>query len=353
MIVTLTVNPSLDRTIELGGALARGAVQRATASSSVPAGKGVNVSRALTHLSAPTVAVFPARPGSLLVDGLHREDVTVRIVPIDAESRSNITVTEPDGTTTKLNEVGPVLDAATAAELTRVVVDESRAAEWLVLAGSLAPGLPVDFYVHVIDAVRRSGSSVRIAVDSSGPALSALLTSGAIVDLIKPNSEELAELTGHPDSDAIEHDPGLAAELAERVVASSGIRAVLATLGANGAVLTGAGQGSLAAGAPRIVARSTVGAGDSSLAGYLFAAVNGLDAAGRLTSAVAHGAAAASLPGSQMPSLAHIDPSAIRVTPILPGAALHPAFHPNHATEHDTAGIVAADRAITPPGGTP
>jgi 1-phosphofructokinase len=117
-------------------------------------------------------------------------------------------------------------------------------------------------------------------------------------DLLKPNAEELASLTGD-DWAALEADPHAAAAAAARLV-GDGISAVLLTLGSQGAVLITA-DGCWRATPPPITLKSTVGAGDASLAGYLLADLRGLDAPDRLREAVAFGAAAASLPGSTMP----------------------------------------------------
>jgi 1-phosphofructokinase len=316
MIVTLTVNPSLDRTVELAQPLERGEVQRVAASTEEPGGKGVNVTRALAASGVDSIAVLPGRADDPLVVALHAARLPVAVVPIAGRLRSNLTLTEPDGTTTKLNEPGPVLSADEQAALVDEVVRRSADATWLVLAGSLTPDLAADFYVRVVRAVRAAGLDCRIAVDTSGAPLAALVDSGADVDLIKPNGEELAELVGVPcaDADALEADhervAGLAAGLAPR-----GIRSALVTLGAAGAVLV-TGEGAWFAPAPRIVPRSTVGAGDSSLAGFLLAVTEGASPDRALAQAVAHGAAAASLPGSAVPSRELADASALTATPI-------------------------------------
>jgi len=318
MIVTLTANPSLDRTIELGGELVRGGVQRAVAATEQPGGKGVNVSRALLASGIDTVAVLPGDAADPMVVALRAAGIPTATLGIDGRVRSNITITEPDGTTTKLNEPGPTLSDSDEQALIDLVVASSRRAEWLVLAGSLPPGLHDDFYARVVRAVRASaqpGTAPRIAVDSSGVPLAALLASGVGVDLIKPNAEELAELTGHGTEDSLESDP-LAAYVAARTLVERGVAAVLATLGARGAVLVTA-EGGWIATMPPIVPRSTVGAGDSSLAGYLVGDRRGDSPGRRLAQAVAHGSAAAALPGSGMPATADTHPDSATVQPIV------------------------------------
>ncbi|MGA1836367.1 1-phosphofructokinase family hexose kinase [Herbiconiux sp. 11R-BC] len=324
MIVTVTVNPSFDRTIDLAAPLARGQVQRATSSTQQPGGKGVNVSRALHAAGCATLAILPAAPGDPMVAALAAEGIPVQTVPVRARIRSNTTVTEPDGTTTKFNEPGEPLDMADQDALVALVVTHAAAASWVVLAGSLPPGVPDDFYARLVAGIRDSAARAGrpapgIAVDTSGAPLVALVASGEPVDLVKPNGEELLELAaglGLPvpetDAEAFEADRELVAEVAERLVSPS-LGAALVTLGARGALLVSADD-ILSADAPVIVARSTVGAGDCSLAGYLLAADRGDDGSARLAQAVAHGAAAASLPGSTVPTLDLTHPDDIVVS---------------------------------------
>jgi 1-phosphofructokinase len=318
MIVTLTANPSLDRTVELGGPLLRGEVQRAVAVRQESGGKGVNVSRALVASGLDTLAVLPGDPGDPVVVGLETKAVPFAALPIGQALRSNVTLTEPDGVTTKVNEPGPELTADQQEQLLTLLVKQSNGASWVVLAGSLPPGIPSDFYTTVAARIRDEfgAEAPKIAVDSSGAPLAASL--GGRPDLLKPNSDELAELAalvGLRDAGTpaeLEASPERAAAAARSLV-DAGVGAVLATLGAKGAVLVTADGAWLATHAP-IRAVSTVGAGDSSLAGYLLADLSGADAEGRLRQAVAHGAAAASLPGSTVPAVNQTHPSAVTVT---------------------------------------
>ncbi len=315
-IVTVTPNPSLDRTIELAGELQRGAVQRATRSTAEPGGKGVNVSRVVVASGGDTVAVLPGDELDPVLLGLATRGIPTAALPIGAPLRSNVTVTEPTGTTTKLNEPGPSL-AGRLDDLAALVADTAAAtatgpaARWVVVAGSLPPGLPDDALAVLVRAVRaRHGEDVRIAVDSSGLPFTALLQSGERIDLVKPNAEELAEVVGG-DPEEYERDLDAAVAGAERL-RQRNVGTVLLTLGSAGAVLV-SDEGAFVAAAPTIVARSTVGAGDSSLAGYLLAEAAGATPEQRLAQAVATGAAAAALPGSDVPALDHTDPTAIAV----------------------------------------
>lgn len=316
MIITLTANPSLDRTVTLGAPLQRGDVQRAQQATVEPGGKGINVARVLHNAGHPVRAVLPADAIDPILRGLDALDLPYRTVRLGAAVRTNIALTEPDGTTTKVNETGPELTAETVEALAQLLVLESERADWVVLSGSLPPGVPLDWYAQLVPALRPWGC--RIAVDTSDAPLLALAAefSTAAPDLIKPNAAELAQLTG-ADPDELEAgaaagDPRRSVEAA-RAVVGAGVGAVLVTLGAAGAVLVteaGAWWGS----PPPITVRSTVGAGDSSLAGYILAQSRGLAEPDRLRQAIAHGSAAAALAGTQLPRPDQLNASAVHIT---------------------------------------
>ena len=146
MIITLTANPSLDRTIELGAPLAHGAVQRAVGAVQDPGWQGREY--------FPRPAGFRRRPSPLLpgeatdpvLTALQAVDVEFANLPTGEPIRSNITVVDPDGTTTKLNAPGTHFDAQLREKLDALVVERSKGADWVVLAGSLPPGLEPTYY---------------------------------------------------------------------------------------------------------------------------------------------------------------------------------------------------------------
>ncbi|MBB4138873.1 1-phosphofructokinase family hexose kinase [Microbacterium invictum] len=300
MIVTLTAHPALDRTIDLGAALQVGEVQSALGAREDAGGKGINASRVVHAAGVATRAVLPLAPEDPFAAVLRASDVPVLPVAVTGHVRANIAITSPSGQTTKINLPGTVPTAAEIAALVEAVVGAAEHARWLVLAGSLPPGTADDFYVEVIRAVRaRWGAAApRIAVDTSGAALRAVVATGT-PDLIKPNDDELAELVGEDFDDAADLSGAVLAAARRLVPAHAG--AALVTLGAAGAVLVTA-EGAWSAVPPPIRARSTVGAGDSSLAGYLLADSAGHGPAECLRHAIRCGAAAASLPGTQAPA---------------------------------------------------
>jgi 1-phosphofructokinase len=300
VIVTLTLNPSVDRTVEVES-LARGEVMRALGVRVDPGGKGINVSRALAAhgLATRAVVTIGGAEGEHLVTLLR--DTGIEIVPVRIQGaiRSNITVVEPDGTTTKFNEPGAELSPDELAAVFAAVTTAVESADWLVASGSLPPGTPATVYA---DLVRRlAGSGTSVAIDTSGPALEAVLAAGPT--LVKPNREELAAVTGQRLSTIAD-----VVEAATRL-RDYGAGAVLASLGADGAVLVD-DSGAIHGRTPAVPQLSSVGAGDAMLAGFLAGGGKGETA---LIEALAWGAAAVLQPGSGMPSPQDIDRSTVEL----------------------------------------
>ncbi|SDK80272.1 1-phosphofructokinase [Glycomyces sambucus] len=304
MIVTVTANPSLDRTIAVDR-LRRGRIHRAASDHVDPGGKGVNVSRALVANGHPTRAVLTTggHAGAELLDLLAEAGVPVEEVPVSQGIRSNLTIAEADGTVTKLNESGPALRPTEIDELLVAAIAPTldRAASWIAGCGSLPPGVGADFYADLVARARDAG--VLAAVDTSGPALAASLR--ARPDLVAPNRDELAEAAG--TTVATLGDAVTAAE----ALRTAGAHAVLASLGPDGAILVDA-RGVHHAEAPLTgPVASPVGAGDAALAGFLAAGGSGPDA---LAAAVAWGTATVALPGSTMPGPADLRLDTVRLT---------------------------------------
>ncbi|MDU0349023.1 1-phosphofructokinase family hexose kinase [Actinomyces sp. MRS3W] len=348
MIVTLTPNPSLDRTVTLSGPLVRGGVNRLQSVTTEPGGKGLNVARVLARAGQAVTAVLPAPEHDPLLAAVHALEtpgLNAVAVHVAGAVRINTAVTEPDGTTTKLNEPGAALSPAEVGAIETALgnavadgsghvpgnpagrPDNAAAAtaaatrDWAVLSGSLPPGAPTDWYAQLVQLLREVSPGLRIAVDTSDAPLAALAAAlpDAAPDLIKPNGEELGQLAGLPADRATALEQGAAAgdygpvADAARVLVERGVRAVMATLGGAGAVLVTA-AGAWRATAPAVPVISTVGAGDSSVAGYILADVRGGDAPKRLATAMAYGSAAAGLPGTTLPGPADLPAQAAVVT---------------------------------------
>jgi 1-phosphofructokinase len=308
-IVTLTANPSFDRTVALPGVLERGAVVRVEAMTSQAGGKGVNISRAAVAAGVGSVAILPAESADPFVQELTRAGIACHTSTPAGPIRVNLALTEPDGTTTKLNSPGAHVSDDHLVALADTLVAHAPDGMWTVLAGSLPPGAPASFYASLVP---RLSALTRVAVDTSEAPLAALVDAlpGAAPHLLKPNAEELASITG-ADEATLEAIPESAAKAA-RMLVERGVDTVLVTLGGRGAVLVNA-EGAWFAPPPPTTVVSTVGAGDSTLFGYLLAEIRGLAASDRLALAVAYGAAAAGLPGTTIPCPDDLHPERVQV----------------------------------------
>jgi 1-phosphofructokinase len=284
VIVTVTPNPSLDRTLHLPR-LEPGAVNRATTTMTEPSGKGVNVALAMHGVGVDVCAVLPVGGGTghEIISALGDLGLDTVGVPIAGAVRSNLSLVEPDGRSTKVNEPGPALsdeevDAVCDAALS------ARAADRVLWAGSLPSGFAPTRLARAVADARAAGRWV--AVDASGPALAAVLANDrdGLPHLVKPNAEELAEVLGltlRTVGDVV---------AAARTLLGRGVRTVLVSLGGDGALLVDADLPEPLHGtatARRVV--NTVGAGDALLAGFLVEPAGGAEA---LASALRFGATA-------------------------------------------------------------
>jgi len=315
MILTVTANPSLDRTYTTGP-VALGEVNRALRDTVEASGKGVNVSRALHAAGIATVAVLTAggSDGEQLRALLDHDGLPYVPVVVQGATRTNITIAEP-GRTTKVNSAGHPLTAADYDTLVAVVATQALHASWVVLSGSVPPGAERNLLPRLVAVAR--GAGARTAVDTSGDALVA--AADAAADLLAPNADELAALTGRPL-------PGSGPELVhEALAAATDVTrrtgsALLVSLGVDGALwVSSEGRHALHARPPRITPVNTVGAGDALLAGWLAARPDaGYDGgdgpAGRLARAVAWGTAACLMPGTAGDVATSADIAAVTVT---------------------------------------
>lgn len=319
MIITVTANPSLDLTLEVES-LEPGEVNRAVSKQKDPAGKGINVSRALAKNGCDTGAIFPADSitGAWIEAALSKTAIPTFTTEISDEVRQNITIVDAHGVTTTLNEAGPALtDEEQDAVLGQISSVLETKPTWLVAAGSLPRGLDGDFYIRLGELAHRHG--VLFAVDTSGDALKDIAHAG-VADMMKPNHEELEELAGR-DLPTVGDVVGFAQSLLRDEEA-----AIVVSLGENGALLV-TNRGAIWAGHDPVKPDSTVGAGDCTLAGYLSADVasrsdgegeKDIDIA-RISTAVAWGAAAVQLPAATVPGPEEITIEAVHtvIDPIL------------------------------------
>lgn len=296
MIYTLTLNPALDRELQVPS-IAFGEVLRATASRVDPGGKGFNVSRALRALGGESVAVglVGGFAGQMIAAGLARAGIAVDFVEIDGETRTNVSVVDPERHL-KVNEAGPSVSDAEEARVVAKVRALARPGDWWILSGSLPPGATPALYADVVRIVNASGA--RAVLDASGPALSEGCAAAPF--LVKPNAAEAVELTG------VQVDDEASARAAAARIHAMGVTNVLVSLGKRGAVLSAAGQ-AWAARPPVITERNPIGAGDSLVAGLVWGLARGLAIDRALRWGVASGAAAAALDGTAFGTRAQVE----------------------------------------------
>ncbi len=289
MIVTVTPNPSIDRTLRIR-ALVPGGLVRAHSATAEAAGKGVNVARVLNQQGQDATAVLPlSKESEAVFASLLRGATPIEPVEIRGAVRVNVSLVDDEGVVTKVNEPGPILDAGEVEALLDRVTSVASGATWVVGSGSLPPGAPADLYV-------------RVAVDADGDALRACL--GHALALIKPNHQELETLIGR-------RLPTLGeVQAACDEVIRGGIVAVLVSLGPDGALLVDR-SGAWHAEARIDDVINTVGAGDALLAGFL-AGGGGPDG---LVAAVAWSVAACRSPGTAVRPVRPMDFEAVVVQP--------------------------------------
>ena len=196
MIYTLTLNPAVDRELTVPD-IAYDSVLRASKSQVDFGGKGFNVSRLLKGLRTPSTAVgfLGGKAGEILQDGLRALEIGTDFVWISGETRTNISIVTPaGGHYIKVNEKGPTIEPEKQTELLKKVETLARPGDWWVLAGSLPPGVPDDFYAQIIRLLNQNGA--KTLLDTSGKPLR--LGCQEKPYLVKPNTEEARTLTGLP-----------------------------------------------------------------------------------------------------------------------------------------------------------
>ncbi|HEN8798887.1 1-phosphofructokinase [Pseudomonas sp. CM27] len=276
-ILTLTLNPALDITIGLD-TLRTGQVNRSQAQQTDAAGKGLNVAQVLADLGhSVTVGGFLGQdnlqPFEALIDGRGFADCFVRV---PGETRSNIKLVEADGRVTDINGQGPEVDEAARSALLRLLEQVAPGHDAVVVAGSLPRGVGADWFRQLLDQLQAQG--LKVALDSSGEALRAGLQGAPW--LVKPNTEELGEVLGL----AVDN-PAQQRAAALRLLAS-GVEHVVVSAGEQG-VSWFARDLALHAKPPKVRVASTVGAGDSLVAGMVHGLLLGEAPAQTLTRATA------------------------------------------------------------------
>ncbi len=291
--MTLTVNPAIDRTINVDR-LAFEDRAYILSSKDTPGGRGINSASVIHSFGGQTIAILPAggASGVRFEEFLRDCGFPVVVVRIRNRVRTNLTLMDRHGLTIKLNEPGPTLDKSEVAKLERAVRARLEGVNWLMLCGSLPPGVPDDFYAGLIAFAHKK--RVKTLLDTDGEALRLGLEARPTV--VKPNQAEAerllntALLTRNQYLSAAEQIARLGAE---RVILSLGSKGVVASFGGEITEVI----------PPHIQTVSPIGAGDALVAAFLWSMENKDDYHDALRWGVAAGTASAALPGMRFASL--------------------------------------------------
>jgi len=289
MIYTVTLNPALDKTL-LATGLEPEMINRARVLRLDCGGKGINVSRALRNLGVPSVATgwIGGATGQRLAQGLQEEGIQSDLIRVRDETRTNLTIHDQRrGVLVKLNEAGPTVSDDDVAGFLQRVQERTQQGDIWVLSGNLPPGAPDDLYAALIRVIQGAGGHAWL--DASGAPLR--LGCAAAPHLVKPNLSEAESVLGRSLL-----TPGHWRE-ALRSFLDMGIACVALSLGKDGAAIAD-DRAAYWARPPAVPVRSTIGAGDSLLAGLLWSAIQCMPLAEAIRWAVAAGTAAVMEEGS-------------------------------------------------------
>ncbi len=289
-IMTLTINPSVDVVWEVEE-MSPNRKLRSSRGIVYPGGGGINVSRCITELGGESWALITrgGLTGTLLTELLDEIGVSRRVVKIAGHTRlCGIVYERASAQEYRVTPPGPTLqDSEWQACLDRVAEMQTQ---YVVGTGSLARGVPVDFYARVAAAAKERGA--RMILDTSGEALAEALNAG--VYLVKPSLRELQTLLGRKAYNDEQQE-----ELARQLIDEEKAELVALTLGEDGALLVWK-DGALRLASPKVEVKSAVGAGDTFVGAMTLGLSQGRTPQDAFTLAVAAGAASVMRPGTEL-----------------------------------------------------
>jgi 1-phosphofructokinase family hexose kinase len=293
LIVTLTINPAIDRTVTADRLVFEDRayiIDRSEAAG----GRGVNASLVIHGFGGKTLALLTSGgdAGQRMEKSLAGMGFPFEVVRVGSETRTNLTISDKQGLTIKLNEVGAPLEKKDLQEIRSLVEARLAKAHWLMICGSIPPGVPPLFYCEIIEMAKTRG--VKTLLDTDGEALARALE--AKPTMITPNQHEAERLLGRAIITR-----GQFFEAVERIH-KMGPESVILSLGSRGALAAGP-DGVHEALAPRIDALCPIGAGDAMAAAFVWSMEKKKSFAESLRWGVAAGTAKAALPGMTFPTL--------------------------------------------------
>ena len=291
MIYTVTLNPALDKTVEIPS-LTIDSVNRITAMRTDPGGKGINVSKVIHKLGGRSVAagILGGATGRAICSAVQEMGLETSFCFVDGETRTNLKIIDPvNHTNTDINEPGITVSKEVLEELLSRLLANILPGDLVVLSGSLPKGAPKDTYLTWTAACREKGA--KVILDADGDRLACGLEASPY--LIKPNNHELSLLLGQN----IETKEELA-QAAKNLMARYGIAEVVVSMGAEGALYV-TEETTIRAEGLKVPVGSTVGAGDSVVAALAVAKERGLSLEETVRLSTATGAANVMCSGTQ------------------------------------------------------
>ena len=261
MIVTVTMNPAIDKTIEIDR-LNRGNLNRIEKIEYDAGGKGINVSKTIHELGGESIATgfLGGNAGRVIEEVLDSRGIKHDFVWVEGETRTNTKVCEQDGTVTELNEKGPEITPEQLTNLLEKLDDLADDSVLFILAGSIPGNMEKDIYARIIERVHKKGA--KVLLDADGELFRKGLEQKP--DMIKPNQWEIEELQGFSHGVSDKELINVAGKMQK-----DGIDTVVISLGKNGALFVL--ENYVAKGMPlKVDVHSTVGAGDAMVAAMAY-----------------------------------------------------------------------------------
>ena len=290
------MNPALDRTIQVDKLVFDDRIySRSTIETA--GGRGINASRVLHSFGVPTRAILAAggRIGDQIAAKLPPAGFPTVVVRTSNPSRTNLTISDTQGMAIKLNEIGPKIKSGELQQVREAVEANLEGASWLLLCGSLPPGVPAKFYADLIALARNR--NVKTLLDADDDAMRLGVMEGPTI--VKPNLQETERLLHRAlisKSQFVD---------AARRIQEMGANSVILSLGARGAVAA-SGRQMIEAVPPRVDVLCPIGSGDALSAAFVWSFSQGRSFSDSVRWGVAAGTASAELPGIDFASLEQV-----------------------------------------------
>ena len=298
MIITVSMNPAIDKTVEIGK-LIPGGLNRIQKVEYDAGGKGINVSKTIRELGGESIATgfLGGNAGKTIENVLNEKNIRNDFVWVEGETRTNTKVFEENGEVTELNEPGPVIGEEEMKALMDKLAGYANEESLFILAGSIPSGVDKHVYAEITRLVHAKGG--KVLLDADGELFRNSLA--ASPDMIKPNRVELEEYAGIDYRASDEEVLGLARELLGK-----GMETVAVSMGKSGAMLVRKGY-EVKCPALSVKAHSTVGAGDAMVAALAYSWDQHLDNEKTVRLCIATSAGAVTTVGTKPPARSLVD----------------------------------------------